>query len=263
MNDDPQVHAHLGLVRIPAGSCCEGQRWEEYTPDTARALAVELILHASIADNQLAEIAAACAQGHDWGNGWNTTHLGEKITTYACNREGCDGRRHDPGWLPFEPKQHLVPYSPKLWDCTGPGCEWCGNESFAAAFRKVMADGAKRLDEALFAEPMLATGGLVTGLPFRVGERDSCHPLTADDLKAVRDRILGKDVKLVEATGPSGITVRFDPGVPVDTAFALGSCRCGCVDANHDDFGCNTSGCACHTSIDQLVVKVTGIGEDA
>lgn len=148
-SEDPQVHAHLGLVRIPAGSCCEGQRWEEYTPEAAIKLISDILLARLEAEYQLRAIAKACAEGHAWTDGWNHVMDGDKVTMRSCTREGCDGRRIDPGWLPFEPKQHLVPYSSKLWDCTGPGCEWCGNESIADHFRNVLTAAIPHLGVAL------------------------------------------------------------------------------------------------------------------
>jgi hypothetical protein len=160
--DDPQVHAHLGLVRIPAGSCCEGQRWEEYTVEAARELIADLVIAKEDARQQRKAIEEACAQGHDWTDGWNHIMDGDKVTMRSCTRDGCEGRRIDPGWLPFEPKQHLVPYSSKLWDCTGPGCHYCVDESFADAFNRNLTSAVKKLNDEFL--PLL--GDKAAGLEF-------------------------------------------------------------------------------------------------
>lgn len=143
--EELQVHARLGLVRIP-NNCCEN--WLEYTPEAARALIGDIAIAHKEALRQLAAIVEACAQGHAWNTGYNSP-VGDKHTVYHCTREGCDGRKEEPGWLPFEPKQHVVPYSSKLWDCTGPGCEHCGNESVADHFRNVLTAAIPHLGVAL------------------------------------------------------------------------------------------------------------------
>ncbi len=126
---DTQPYAKHGKVYIPA-------EWDSefsvgYTIDEALALIGSLKNATREAADQFRAIEAACTEGHAWGDGFNSAFGGEKETVYHCTREGCEERRIDPGWLPFEPKQHVVPYSSKLWDCTGPGCEWCADESYA------------------------------------------------------------------------------------------------------------------------------------
>lgn len=158
-DDDPQVHAHLGLVRIP-NNCCEN--WVEYTPEAAVKLIGSIALAWRTARRQLDLIAHACADGHAWNSGYNSTFGGEKETVYRCTREGCEERKIEPGWLPFEPKQHLVPYSSKLWDCTGPGCHHCDDEATAAIFQRHLSATVEKLNDEFL--PML--GDTAAGLEF-------------------------------------------------------------------------------------------------
>lgn len=144
MSDEFEIIARNGNVCIPTRDSDGDRSLDEYTPEAARALAIELIERAAEAECQRAAIAVACAQGHTWNSGYNST-VGDKTTVYHCTREGCQGRKEEPGWLPFEPKQHIVPYSPKLWDCTGPGCQHCENEAFADHMGALMTDAMHRL----------------------------------------------------------------------------------------------------------------------
>ncbi len=126
---DTQPYAKHGKVHIPAA-------WDSefsvgYTPDEARRLARALLHTAFEAEHQQARINYECRNGHTWNAGANVECDKAKSTVYHCTKDSCHGRREEPGWLPFEPKQHVVPYSPKLWDCTGPGCELCADEATA------------------------------------------------------------------------------------------------------------------------------------
>lgn len=69
MSDEFEITTHNGKVCVPTRDSDGDRSLDEYTPDAARKLAIELILHAAVADNQLAEIAAACAEGHTWNDG--------------------------------------------------------------------------------------------------------------------------------------------------------------------------------------------------
>ncbi len=151
-DEEPQVHAHLGVIRIPSRPCCEGREWDEYTPEAASELAGDIAIAIKDARRQLAAIVEACANGHDWSSGYNST-FGDKTTVYSCTREGCEGRKEEPGWLPFEPKQHLVPFRATLADCTGPGCEHCDNESLADHMRRYLVDALPDVGVAIGGRP--------------------------------------------------------------------------------------------------------------
>ena len=109
MSDDPGVRAHLGKVLLPYHD--REDRWTDdtYTPEAARALAAELLTLADEADRQQAEIAAACADGHDWDDGYNLT-WGERVTRYHCQRAGCVF-----GSNGSQPGSSLVPPHPSRW----------------------------------------------------------------------------------------------------------------------------------------------------
>lgn len=129
---EPQAIARNGNVIVTG--------WDaEYTPEAALAFIGDLAIAYREALRQLAAIIEACAQGHTWNSGYNSP-VGDKHTVYHCTREGCQGRNEEPGWLPFEPKQHIVPFSPTLRDCTGPGCEHCADEAFGDQMRCSLAD---------------------------------------------------------------------------------------------------------------------------
>lgn len=133
MSDEPEVRAHLGNVLLPRHDSQDGWTDEAYTPDAARRLAQELNTAAQEAYLQQAAIRAACADGHAWDDGFNSV-VGDKHTVYCCTREGCEATKDEPGWLPFEPKQHHVRFSPSPRDCTGPGCGYCADEATAQMF---------------------------------------------------------------------------------------------------------------------------------
>lgn len=138
---EPQAVAKNGNVIITG--------WDaEYTVEAASAFIGDIAIAIKEARRQLAAIAEACAQGHLWGDGRNRS-WGEKVTAYDCQRPGCTWSKTEPGWLPFEPKQHVVPFASKLLDCTGPGCEWCGNETIGDHIRNVLAAGIPHVGVAL------------------------------------------------------------------------------------------------------------------
>lgn len=79
----------------------------------------------SQAKTQRVEIEAKCADGHEWGDPTNNWHPEHPETMWYCAQPGCRGQKSEPGWLPFEPKQHPN----NIWNrgqCTGPGCYTCG-----------------------------------------------------------------------------------------------------------------------------------------
>lgn len=128
---EPQAIAKNGNVIITG--------WDaEYTVEAASAFIGDIAIAIKEARRQLAAIVEACAQGHDWGDGRNRS-WGEKVTAYDCQRPGCTWSKTEPGWLPFEPKQHVVPFASKLLDCTGPGCDHCADEAFGDQLRKSFA----------------------------------------------------------------------------------------------------------------------------
>lgn len=129
---EPQAIARNGNIIITG--------WDaEYTPEAASELVGDIAIALKEARRQLAAIVEACAQGHTWNGGYNSP-VGDKHTVYHCTREGCQGRKEEPGWLPFEPKQHIVPFSPTLRDCTGPGCDHCADEAFGDQLRRSLTD---------------------------------------------------------------------------------------------------------------------------
>lgn len=138
---EPQAIAKNGNVIITG--------WDaEYTVEAASAFIGDIAIAIKEARRQLAAIAEACAEGHLWGDGRNRS-WGEKVTAYDCQRPGCTWSKTEPGWLPFEPKQHVVPFASKLLDCTGPGCEWCGNESWADTVNHALKSASWQLDPGL------------------------------------------------------------------------------------------------------------------
>lgn len=119
-------------------------------------------------------------------------------------------------------------------------------------------------------KPPLATGGLVdSSNVYRVGEDRDCGYLTPEKLRAARERLLdGADPRLIEATGPSGITVHFEPGIPTDAIYAMGTCGCGHSATSHTREGCQVvtgfagPQCPCTTDVANLAAKVTGVGTE-
>ncbi len=176
------------------------------------------------------------------------------------------------------PKQHIVPGSPKLWDCTGPGCEFCSDEAYADLIDRTVkqalnckpylgeALGGPEADvkplsvkklgyewtiDATPAEVQAAldarkpaTGGRVSSVPL-AGERQGCgEPLTAEQLHAAGERLLDGlgNPKLTTADyveiGEHRIPLIADPNVPEGTVYAVGSCGCGHHADYHNSRGC-------------------------
>lgn len=129
---------------------------DELPPSEARNYAQRIRAAADEAEAQLATIAQACADGHQWGEGTNGWRKDPKTTNYWCTREGCEGHKEEPGWLPFPPKQHHVAFSTTSRDCTGPGCHYCAEEADAAHMRAItrgiFRDASKALDLTIFAK---------------------------------------------------------------------------------------------------------------
>jgi hypothetical protein len=153
-DDEPDIRAHLGKVLLPRYDSENGWVDETYTPDAARRLIRQLIAAINIAEHQVVAIRAACADGHLWDDGFNSI-FGERHTVYHCTRDGCEATKDEPGWLPFEPKLHHVPFAPTPRDCTGPGCSYCSDEAMAAAFRDFMGKTVVSINR----------GGIVWGQP--------------------------------------------------------------------------------------------------
>lgn len=140
MSEEPGVGARHGKVLIPRHDSENGWIHEAYTPDAARRLVHEILDAVTEAEHQEAQIRYACADGHQWDGGFNSI-VGDKHTIYHCTRDGCEASKDEPGWLPFEPKQHHVQFTPTPRDCTGPGCLYCADEATAAMYRKVIDEG--------------------------------------------------------------------------------------------------------------------------
>jgi hypothetical protein len=121
-------------VKAEHGNIIDGDyEWSDL--DDCRAHARELLLACDEAEIQRVAIAAACADGHDWGGGINCQCNGVKYTFSICLRDGCEADMREDGWLPFEPKTHDGyvdwEHKPVVVECTGPGCDACMYEAAA------------------------------------------------------------------------------------------------------------------------------------
>lgn len=122
----------------------------------------------------------------------------------------------------------------------------------------------------------LATGGRVSSIPL-AGERQGCgEPLTAETLKAARDRLLENTRympgPLPDRPQPINTLLSFadliaDPNVPEGTVYAFGSCSCAHRALDHGPNGCLYRAeplgdiCPCSTPVTRLASKATGTGE--
>jgi hypothetical protein len=244
MTEQPQAYAKHGKILITVGYASRDGDLdaEEFTPEAASKLTVAISVAIRDARDQLRAIEEACANGHQWGDGWNTTHLAEKITTYACTREGCDGRRIDPGWLPFEPKQHIIPGYRHLVDCTGPGCHHCDEESFADAFHRCLASATKKLNEEFL--PLLGAGA--AGLAF-----DTTTILEVNKIgyEWTVDATPEQVQAALDARDAGNCEPWSDAQLKLGAVFNVTQCpNCGHSSQWHAWNGCDHQGCCCPTS---------------
>lgn len=96
---DEHIEARNGFVEICIGGGYEREP-ENYTIAEAREFAARITAEADKCDAQRQAIESACADGHLWDEGTNgyMPWPDRKITSYWCEREGCDGRKVEEGW---------------------------------------------------------------------------------------------------------------------------------------------------------------------
>ncbi len=144
------IEAVNGKVRIDIGDGYEREPFD-YTPAQAREFAARIASEADKCDVQRQAIEAACAGGHDWGVGCNGyLQWPRKVSFYSCQREGCDGRKTEDGWMEFAGRLHVR--MGQRVDCYGPGCDRCAEEAIGKAVRESFAATTKRLDELMLGE---------------------------------------------------------------------------------------------------------------
>lgn len=140
------IEAVNGMVRIDIGAGWEREA-DDYTPAEAREFAAQIIAEAEKCEAQRTAIELACADGHAWGSGCNA-HDGlsrnpRKVTCYRCQREGCDARKMEPGWIQFAGQLHIR--HGRQVDCFGPGCEYCDEENIGKLIHGVIVSGYEEL----------------------------------------------------------------------------------------------------------------------
>jgi hypothetical protein len=123
----------------------------DYEVDEARAMLAELTAAIAEAEQQAIRIAAACADGHDWGEPYNAWHFwpDTKVCVRYCRRDGCHEREELPGWVEFAGQLHHDPVTGRRIECTGPGCDACEMRKLGGEMRRIFADGFAALDRAV------------------------------------------------------------------------------------------------------------------
>lgn len=162
MDDEtPWARVERGWVVI--GDNCECRDAETMSPETARTCAAELLAAADECDQRRAEIVAACADGHDWGEFYNAWDFWPdtkvKVCTRYCRREGCDGREELPGWIEFAGRLHFDPVTGRRVECYGPGCDPCEMAKTGAEFRRILTAGMAALEPAMLGSAYRRDGG--------------------------------------------------------------------------------------------------------
>jgi len=129
----------------------------ELEPAAASVLGARLGQAAHLGWRQQAAIAAACEDGHQWGEPYNGWLGSQHVTVEPCQREGCREYNYTRGWMPFAGRPHLYPpaYGGRR-DCTGPGCEWCDTEEFGRHVRQILVSVFADLDRMVLGAPVEA-----------------------------------------------------------------------------------------------------------
>lgn len=152
--DDRSFWASGGHIIRPECDCGEF----DYSIDEAREMLAELTAAIADAEQQTAAIVAACADGHDWGSGWNATSAGRKVVVESCKRDGCDGRRELDGWMQFAGQLHVDVMGRQL-SCYGPGCDHCDSVKLSKVLNGVLSDAMRQMESSLGTAFIRSTDG--------------------------------------------------------------------------------------------------------